>query len=54
MSCGISRRWGNIIQRRFRLTGNGLLFDNSFNIEGLRLKGRMENGYEEGCTWGAI
>ena len=40
-------------QRRFRSAGNGLLFDNSLNIEGLRLKGRMENGYEEGCTRGA-
>jgi len=44
---------GNVTQRRFRSTGNGLLFDNSLNIEGLRLKGWMENGYEEGCARGA-
>jgi len=36
-----------------RLIGSGLIFDNSLNIEGLRIKGRMENGYEEGCTRGA-
>jgi hypothetical protein len=29
------------------------LFDNSLNIEGLRVKNQMENGYEEGCTQGA-
>jgi hypothetical protein len=23
------------------------------NIEGLQIKSRMVNGYEEGCTWGA-
>jgi hypothetical protein len=46
-------RSGNHNQRRFRSAGNGLLFDNSLNIEGLRIKGRMENGYEEGCTRGA-
>jgi len=42
-----------VIQRRLRLIGNGLFFDNSLNIEGLRIKGQMENGYEEGCTRGA-
>jgi len=46
-------RSGNHNQRRFRSAGNGRLFDNSLNIEGLRLKGLMENGYEEGCTRGA-
>jgi hypothetical protein len=35
-----------------RFTRNGLIFDNSFNIEGVRLKSLMENGYEEGCTRG--
>ncbi len=45
-------RSGNHNQRRFRSAGNVLFFDNLLNIEGLRLKGRMENGYEEGCTWG--
>lgn len=44
---------GNSNQRRFRSTGNGQFFDNSLNIEGLRLKGRMENGYEKGCTRGS-
>lgn len=44
---------GNGNQRRFRSAGNVLLFDNSLHIEGLRLKGLMENGYEEGCTRGA-
>jgi len=44
---------GNRSQRRFRPAGNGLLFDNSLNYEGLRLDSRMEKGYEEGCTWGA-
>ena len=44
---------GNRTQRRFRQGGGGLLFDNLLNIEGLRLKGLMENGYEEGCTRGA-
>jgi hypothetical protein len=44
---------GNITQRRFRLAGNGLIFNNSMNNEGLRIKGRTENGYEEGCTRGA-
>jgi len=42
-----------MILRRFRPAGNGLLFDNSLNYEGLRLDSRMENGYEEDCTWGA-
>jgi len=44
---------GSHNQCRFRSARNGLLFDNSLNIEGLLLKGRMENGYEEGCTRGA-
>ena len=43
-----------MILRRFRPAGNGLLFDNSFNYEGLRLDSRMEKGYEEGCTWGVL
>jgi hypothetical protein len=41
------------MQRRFRLTDKALIFDNPLNIEGLRIKGRIENGYEEGCTRGA-
>jgi len=43
-----------MILRRFRPAGNGLLFDNSLNYEGLRLDSRMENGYDKGCTRGAI
>jgi len=45
-----SGKWN---ESRSRSAGNGVLFDKSVNIEGLRLKGRMENGYEEGCTRGA-
>ncbi len=45
---------GNRTQRCFRPTGNCLLFDNSFNYEGLRLDSRMEKGYEEGCNRGAM
>lgn len=29
-----------MIQRRFVSTGNGLFFDNSLNIQALRIKGR--------------
>lgn len=30
-----------------------MLFDNSLNDKRFRIDIRMENGYEEGCTWGA-
>jgi len=43
-----------MILRRFRPAGNGLLFDNSLNYEGLRLDSRMENGYDKGCTRGVL
>jgi len=33
---------------------NGVLFDNSLNDKRFRIDIRVENGYEEGCTRGAI
>jgi len=33
MSCGIRRRWGNAIQHCFRLTVNGLIFDNQLILK---------------------
>ena len=33
---------------------NSVLFDNSLNDKRFRIDIRMENGYEEGCTRGAI
>lgn len=30
-----------------------MLFDNSLNDKRFQIDIRMENGYEEGCTWGS-
>jgi hypothetical protein len=44
---------GNMIQRRFLLSGNGLIFNKPLILKVFGCLQEKDNGYEEGCTRGA-